>query len=366
MTNLNYLLQGIGTGETVRDFRHASKIFVDNNYELAPKYQFSYYVFFDISDDAKRNSIILNATKLKQIEAGILVKAIDLPKFRMDFKTYNAYNRKDYVQTKVNYEPILVTLHDDTANVVRDLWRAYYNYYFRDMDYALKDGQYSPAYDLNKYNERIAETWGYGPAVANSLQFFRSIKIYSMSQKQYSLYTLINPKIESFEHGRHDYAQGAGTMEHTMRLNYQAVNYDSGFVSEAGEPKGMTDRYDNQPSPLTPIGGGTRSITGQGGLIDDISAITSGLEQGNIGEAAMVALRASQNFKGYNFKAGATEEATSTVNQILRNSANSGGPYGVPQIKSALKLAPGTSNLLAEASPLGGLLATSNGSSVGG
>lgn len=366
MANLNYLLQGIGSGESVRDFRHASKIFVDNNYELMPKQQFLYYVFFEISDNAKQNSILLNSTTLKQIEAGILVKAIDLPKFRMDFKTYNAYNRKDYVQTKINYEPILMTLHDDNANVVRDLWRAYYAYYFRDMDYDPQDGQYNAAYELGKYEPRIAENWGYSPAQASSRQFFRSIKIYSLSQKQYSLYTLINPKIESFEHGRHDYGQAAGTMEHTMRVNYETVNYAKGYVTAGNEPKGMTDRYDNQPSPLTPIGGGTRSITGQGGLVDDFTAAISGLEEGNLGEAAMIALRASRNFKGYDFAAAAKSELTSGINTALYNAANSGGPIGVPQATSPLKVAPGTSNPLAELSPLFKGLASSNGEDVGG
>lgn len=358
MTSLNYLLQGIGVGESMRDFRHASKIFVDNNYELAPKQQFLYYVFFEISQSAK----LVSATTLKQVLPGLLVKAVDLPKYRMDFKAYNAYNKKDYLQTKINYEPVTITLHDDNANVIRDLWRSYYSYYYRDMDYG-DPGSYDNTYKTRKYEDRTQDRWGYSPRLPNGEEFFNTIKIYSLSQKQYSLYTLINPKIENFEHGRHEAAAGAGVMEHTMRINYETVNYDTGFVTPGGEPKGMTDRYDNQPSPLTPLGGGTRSITGQGGLIDTLSAASSALARGNPAEAAFLALRASQNFKGYHFGAGAAEEATGAINNAIRTAGNSSHGVAFPTIAQVLPTS--STSTQSTISSIGSqLLAVSNGESI--
>jgi hypothetical protein len=53
----------------------------------------------------------------------------------------NQYNRKRIVQTKIKYDPIDISFHDDngsgvgTANLggtVRALWKAYYNYYYFD------------------------------------------------------------------------------------------------------------------------------------------------------------------------------------------------------------------------------------------
>jgi len=322
----NNLLREIGIGETIRDFRHASKIYVDNNYELLPKPSFIFYVYFNINPAA---NIIFGPNVLKQIEAGVLAKSADLPKFKMDFKTYNAYNRKDNIQTKINYEPVQITLHDDSANVVRDLWQSYMKHYYRDTDYALNSSYGSNNYNQNKYSTRPTEVWGYSPLSMNSEDFFTSIHIYSMSKKRYSLYELVHPKIESFEHGRHDASQTTNLMEHTMRLNYETVNYSEGPIFEGSIP-GLNDRYDNQPSPLSPLGGGTASISGTGGILDTASAIGTSLSQGNILEAGFLALRASKNLKGFDIKKAAESEATEAIGRTVRSIANGGNPFAFP------------------------------------
>jgi len=332
MAGLNSILKGIGTGETVRDFRHASKIFVDNNYELLPKPAFIFYVYFNINPQA---NITFAPNVTKKIEAGVLAKSVDLPKYRIDFKAYNAYNRKDNVQTKINYEPIQLVLHDDSANVVRDLWQSYMRHYYRDADYAINSSYGANNYQQNKYTTRPTDVWGYSPLAANSVDFFTSIHIYSMSKKRYSLYELVHPKIESFEHGRHDQTATTSLLEHTMRLNYEAVNYSEGDVFEGSIP-GFTDRYDNQPSPLTPFGGGTRSISGPGGVIDSATSIGTALSQGKFLEAGFVALRAAKNLKGFDFKKAAASEAQETIYGAIRGVANSGNAYQFPRPVSTL------------------------------
>lgn len=326
MAGLNSILKGIGTGETVRDFRHASKIFVDNNYELLPKPAFIFYVFFNINPEASGS---FRPNTMKQIEAGVLAKSVDLPKFRMDTKTYNAYNRKDYVQTKINYEPIQLVLHDDSANVVRDLWQAYMKHYYRDTDYSINSSYGANNYQQNKYTTRPTDVWGYSPIAAGAPDFFTSIQIYSMSKKRYSLYELVHPKLESFEHGRHDHSATTSLLENTMRINYETVNYSEGDVFE-GAIKGFNDRYDNQPSPLTPYGGGTRSILGQGGAIDSATAIGTAIGQGNFLEAGFLALRAAKNLKGFDFKKAAEAEASEAINKSIRDIANGGNPFSFP------------------------------------
>jgi len=323
----NNLLKSIGVSESIRDFRHASRIFVDNNYELLPKPAFIFYVYFNINPAA---NIVFAPNVLRKIEAGVLAKSVDLPKFRMDFKTYNAYNRKDNIQTKINYEPIQMVLHDDSANVIRDLWQSYMKHYYRDTDYALNTSYGSNNYSQNKYTTRPTDVWGYTPLTTNSVDFFTSIHIYSMSKKRYSLYELVHPKIESFEHGRHDASATTALLEHTMRLNYETVNYSEGDIFEGSLP-GFTDRYDNQPSPLTPLGGGTRSITGPGGVVDVASAIGTSLSQGKILEAGFLALRASKNLKGFDWKKSAKSEATEAINKTIYTVANGGNPFAFPQ-----------------------------------
>ena len=40
------------------------------------------------------------------LEIGVLVKSIDLPKFTVDVKDLNQYNRHTYIQDRIKYEPI--------------------------------------------------------------------------------------------------------------------------------------------------------------------------------------------------------------------------------------------------------------------
>lgn len=359
MAGLNSILKGIGTGETVRDFRHASKIFVDNNYELLPKPAFIFYVYFNINPQA---NVGVQANTMKKIEAGVLAKSVDLPKYRIDFKTYNAYNRKDNIQTKINYEPIQLVLHDDSANVVRDLWQSYMRHYYRDADYAINSSYGANNYQQNKYTTRPTDVWGYSPVAANSVDFFTSIHIYSMSKRRYSLYELVHPKIESFEHGRHDNSATTALLENTMRLNYEAVNYSEGDVFEGSVP-GFNDRYDNQPSPLTPFGGGTRSITGPGGAIDEATAIGTSLSQGNFLQAGFLALRAAKNLKGFDFKKSAEAEATEAINKSIIDIANGGNPFSFPNPQTIIPSSTQATQSGVQAAG-SGALASSNGENV--
>ena len=325
------LLKSLGTSESVRDFQHGNRLFVTNGYQLAPKRQYLYHVFFNLNTNAE--SLVARWDSLKKAEIGMLVKSVDLPKYRLNTKTLNAYNRKQIVQSKIDYEPVQMTFHDDSGNIARDLWQAYLKYYYRDTDYPLAQYNVNNAYDA-----RRTDNWGYtiNSVSTTAENFFTSIQIYSLSNKQYSLYELVNPKIDSFEHGRHEASQGTGIMEHTMRISYETVKYSQGYVG-SGNVKGFgKEHYDTQPSPLTPLGGGTKSILGPGGLIDSATNIAENISEGNFGAAALGALRASQNLKNFNFKAVATAEATGAISSILRNTAN--GPFNFPSPNNTQKV----------------------------
>lgn len=334
--DLSYLLRGIGSSETIRDFRHASKTFVDNKQELAPKTQFMFHVFFNINPLIKKFlPAKFTSSTLKQIEAGILAKAADLPKFRIDTKTYNAYNRKSNIQSAIKYEPISITLHDDSANVTRDLWQAYMRYYYRDSDYDLGGAQSTGnsckpgvAYAQSKYRARGTDAWGYSPMGEG--EFFKDVQIYSLSQKKFSSYTLINPKIESFEHGNHDASSGNGIMEHRMRLNYEAVQYGQGKVSTGAVNGFGHDHYDTQPSPLSPLGGSTKSIFGPGGILESIEGLSEALARGDLGAAAMIALRAGYNLKDFNIKAAVGTTINEGIGGVIRGAASGNKPFSFP------------------------------------
>lgn len=313
------LLRSLGSSETIRDFRHASKLFVANNYELAPKYAWLYHVFFRINPN-----VMLRGLPLKNIEAGMLVKSVDLPKFKTNSKTLNAYNRKQIVLGKIEYDPVQLVLHDDTANVVRDMWADYLRYYYRD-----NDNDAAKFANANTYDHRTSSSWGFTPQQAGAAQnFFTSIDIYSMTNKKFAKYQLLNPKIDSFGHGRHEASNGTGTLEHTMSISYEGVLYSSGST-RGGQIDGFgNEHYDTQPSPLSPLGGSTKSITGPGGLINSASDLLGNISDGNFGAAAIGALRMGKNLQNFDFKAVAKEEVTGAVSNVLRNTAN--GPFNFP------------------------------------
>ena len=109
---------------------------------------------------------------------------------------------------------------------------------------------------------------------------FKSVQIYTMGRRRFIGYELINPRITSWAHGDYDYAAGSEPAESTMTLEYEAVRYTAGRVSE-GSPKGFaTLHYDNSPSPLSVAGGGVSNLLGQGGVLDGLESVFGAVGDG--------------------------------------------------------------------------------------
>jgi len=289
-------LKQLATGDQIKDFKHASRLYVDSNYRLSPKYDWLYHVFFDVNPTLSKVDVI------KLVEAGMLVKNIDLPKFSVDTKTLNNYNRPEIVQTKIKYDTLNITFHDDQANVVRLLWYDYFSHYYRDTDVGYADSTGRINQDLHgnyKYRpdkREILNNFGYSPrndAGLNGPQYLQAIRIYSLHQRKFSEYTLINPVILSFGHGSHS-GSSNGSLEHSMTIGFTSVLYASGNVTK-NTVKGFGDlHYDRSPSPLTPAGGGTNSILGPGGILSAADEIVGDAGGGKFGSAAF------KLFRGYN------------------------------------------------------------------
>lgn len=227
-----FLLGGLGLGK-VRDYAHAAKTFRSNGFANAGRYKFLFHVYFNMNPAVGGMSRTLS----------YLVKKIELPKFTVDLKELNQYNRKQITQTKIKYNPITITFQDDNAAQIRELWRAYYNYYYA-------DGRYQGSvYNFNDLyiGTRLNTNWGLN---AGSYEpFFNSIDIYSLHGGEAAKISIINPIISNFNHDTHDYADGSALLEHTMTFNYTSVKYENGYYR--GTP-GFGDFafYDNVASDL--------------------------------------------------------------------------------------------------------------------
>ncbi|NBW58189.1 hypothetical protein EBR43_10520, partial [bacterium] len=233
--------KGNSLGPFLRDYQHASKLFLggqlpDGQQGLMPKTGFLFHVVFDLNKEVVRDFSLA--------ELGLMVKAASLPKFTMEVKMQNAYNRANYTQTKIKYDPVTISFHDDSSNVVRDFWFSYFNYYYRDSDYE------EPLYQINhRYNSRSATEWGYTPKKKSNSEFLNSIRIFSLHQKKFAEYVLVNPIIRNFKHGEHKYEDPSGLMSHEMTIDYETVLYYSGSISEDTVKGFGTIHYDRTPSP---------------------------------------------------------------------------------------------------------------------
>ena len=271
-------LTGVGEGLLTpkgqsANWRHATKLFIDGNMRLAPRTKFAYYVRFEIDKAAIKAPAFSDK---HHEEIGLLVKTVDLPKYNFDSVVKNQYNRKKIVYKNFNYEPVSITMHDDAAGVISAMWAVYYGYYIADRQLP------TSAFNENKYRPTKTglDNFRYGMDNNISTGFFKSVSIYTMARRRFLGYTLLNPRIKSWQHGNMTYS-ASEFAESTMTLEYEAVKYSAGQVSY-NNPKGFaTLHYDSVPSPISVAGGGVATLTGEGGVLD-------GLEQifGNIGSGA--------------------------------------------------------------------------------
>lgn len=264
---LSGVAQGLSNPKgIVSDWRHGRRLFIDNTFRLAPRQKFLFYVNFEIDKTAIRSTAFVDK---HANEVGYLVKTADMPKFSFDSITKNQYNRKKILYKMINYDPINLVFHDDSAGVINAMWALYYGYYVHDRHnnpYAYSSNHYRPT-------NTKQDNFRYGLDNQITTPFLKSVTLYTMSRRRFLGYTLINPRIRSWQHGSGDYASSEG-VENSMQLEYEAVLYSGGNVVVGQEPKGFaTLHYDTTPSPLTVAGGGVSNIVGDGGVLDGLEQI---------------------------------------------------------------------------------------------
>jgi len=262
------------------DFAHASRLYVDDSFRLAPKQKFLYHVVFNINPNAKITDPPLDN---HQRELNMLVKAVDLPQYTVDMVTAQQYNKKRKIQTKISYDPIMITFHDDNYGVTTALWETYYRYYFKDGEYGSKD-------IVGNQNTSTKGAFGrgnaYGDAKVNQNRFgldsdakeafFTSIQIYQMARKTYTCYTLVNPIVQRWQHDSMN-NQESSPVQNQMTVEYEAVFYSRGRVQANGAPAGFgQEHYDKTPSPNSLSGGGSTSLLGTGGILSGLFGSNDG------------------------------------------------------------------------------------------
>ena len=346
MPKINDFLQGIQNGQPgMKDFRHASRLYIDDNYRLMPKQKFMFHVMIQTDE----SMFVSPYNPQEDVQLDMLVKSCDLPRYGMNLEELVQYNKKAYVATRIQYEPVNITFHDDHADTVNAFWKKYYEYHIADSVNAgtsgltisdTKDNAYDDIRDRRQFSK-----FGLDTPKKKKKPYLKSIIIFLLHKQRFTSMQLVNPVIGSFAHDTVDNADGAGTLSNVMQVYYETVLYDSGTVNKTDMPGFATLNYDNEPSPLSVLGGGTNSIFGPGGVVDGIGSVFKNVREGNVLGAILGASNTYNNAKKIK-KKDAKEElkgiAKKGILEVGKQAGTLNSPvaqFGVGQLAAVATLA---------------------------
>lgn len=362
MPSINNFLSGFTNGlPGMKDYQHASRLYIDDLYRLAPKRKFLFHVVFHVNIELlKKLNRKLDTDNFTELN--MLVKSCELPKYDLNLEERKAYNKITYVGTRMAYRPINVVFHDDRADVVNAFWKAYYEYYFADgynkinpADDTSKSVKHRQNYYYNT-DPLVGKTqFGMDAFATQREPLIRGIDIFILQQKRFMSCHLGNPMIGAFSHDNLDQADGTGTMQNSMSIFYDSVVYNSGEINKGPDnirgsnpvPTFAKIHYDFEPSPLSVLGGGTTSIFGPGGIVQGAGSVIGDIASGQVGvDTILRGINVYNNAKKIKAKDAAKEEIKSIVKDSIlttgrKSSSTVDNPIGSFTIGNVAKTALG-------------------------
>ena len=320
-------LDQLVNGDTMKDYKHAARLYLDEAFRLSPKNRFLYHVVFNINPLAAGN--MLNRAKGEQIELGMLTKSVDLPAYQFNVEMKNQYNYKNYVQTGITYEPVTVTLHDDMGDVATAFFKSYYQHYMTDTLH--QQGEYNAIkFDNKNTPEPAAGRWGMDNG--EDERFLNSISIFQLHRQRFTEFRLMNPIINDYRNGSMDQADGGGVSEQSFSVSYSGVLIEAGAIKR-DKPQGFAVlHYDNTKSPISPLGGGTDSIFGSGGVLAGISTAFGLAKSGNFLGALLSGVTTYKTIKRGKATRGIKEEIFGLAGTFLSGARNNLGATSRPGV----------------------------------
>ena len=337
----NYLKSFQNNLPGMKDFRHASRLYLDDNFKLLPKQKFLFHVVITTDEDLFSTETGFNRSESLQLN--MLVKACDLPRYGMNLEEKIQYNKKMYAATRIQYDPVNITFHDDHADTVNAFWKKYYEYHIADsvnmnndlVVEATKDNTY------DRINQKSITKFGMDTPAQRKKPYLKSIEIFVLHKKRFTSMTLVNPVIGSWNHDNVDQTDGTGIMQNVMQVMYETVIYKSGIINANNVPGFASINYDKEPSPLTVFGRGTNSIFGPGGVVDGVGSAIRALQNGNILGAIIGASNTYNNakrIKKKDVKAELKGLAKKGVQEIGKQASNITNPVGAFSVGAAVAL----------------------------
>ena len=268
-------------------------------YRDQPRFPFEYYVQINLNNVGSAGQFISKFFTDKGDKISPLIKSIDMPSMKIDTQTLDQYNRKRISQTRINFEPVKLVMHDVADGKTLKFWDMYYRYYFDDgSEPGVNDAKNSQAnnktYSVEEFlknitpklNPNIASLpssvknlfggntagtkptptndsgdksaiqnivantldnhhFGFNlPVVGNTRSLIQSIEIFQVHGGRFNRVTLVNPRIAAFNQTALDYSVGDKTMEITLTLEYEYAYYDIQNL-KLGEKGSSTAFFEN-------------------------------------------------------------------------------------------------------------------------
>jgi hypothetical protein len=202
---------------------------------LIPKPKFLFYVQFII-----RASYQLPPSDWPRL--GYIVKNVDRPKLQYKIQELDQYNRKRVAYTKIDYPSISLTMYDTVDGSAAQLIDDYNRHNFGDFS-NMTTGDGPDTHNQFWTNDSITGNdmtyWGYrvknpsnylisdpvNRGLPTAEYFFDEVRIYEFYGNNFTMYSLMNPKIESVNFDATD-VSSSDPQEVTMVLNPEGVLFN--------------------------------------------------------------------------------------------------------------------------------------------
>jgi hypothetical protein len=317
---------GGGYDGDLRDYQHANRLYVQNNYSRSPKVGFIYFVNFNVNKDIITKLDPAYITKGFN-DVGFLAKRVELPKFKITTETLNQYNRKTVIQTKMTYSEVNIDFHDDNGDATTNLWKNYYNYYYFDGKYGRARAADGSVLEFSDTKYGITD-YAYGLDNFQDKNFFDSMDIFVLHNKKFTQLTLLNPKISDWTHDSLDQGESNKILANKMTLAYEAVVYRQGRIKRS-DTSGRFSAvyYDNAPSPLRTGGGLLGAIAGANDIFGDDGTLANAKTPLDFLGVALQTKDLAKSVSQFN-KAGLRQEGYSILSGALNGISSSGNQPG--------------------------------------
>lgn len=263
------------------------------NVSIVPRPRFLFYARFVRPNDTPLGG---SFQKLNSKEDGIAfqIKTMDLPKFNVKTEQLNQYNKTRIIQTKIDYDAMTISAHDDVSDRMLKFWSDYYAFYYAQ---GRKRTTTDWADDVVKrdFNEgQNALGWGLkaqynGNGGAQAMHYLEAIEIVRFYGNQFNVITFVLPKITLFDHDGNDYAEGREGTGIRMQFDYEGViyslqdqNINQPEYEGLREQLGFRSDYYDPPGQAATIG--TSAVETQQGFVGDLYAGLTGRNTSKAGK----------------------------------------------------------------------------------